>query len=128
MILKLYKQLENVTLKDFPDIVASTEIIYSYTLRARKLRIWLIDTSYIDIWYSLDGKYSFHWEIGLGKIYRHDNAPHNKWANIGTFPKHCHDDLQDNVIESHLPNQPQEALKEFLSAVRNKLLDKRLEK
>lgn len=84
----------------------------------------LIDSSYIDTWYSLSGEYSFHWEQRniRNNILRHDNAPHKKWRRIKTFPKHCHDEVQDNVIESNLSDKPEQALREFLIIVRNKLI------
>ncbi|MBI4649332.1 MAG: hypothetical protein HY738_22720 [Bacteroidia bacterium] len=122
MILEIYKKLRRIAEYEFNDIIADSEIIFSYTGRARKLRLYLIDNTFIDIWYSLDGKYSLHWEReNFIKVYRHDNAPHNRWKKIKTFPKHCHDGIQDNVIESHLSNIPEHVLKEFLIIVRKKL-------
>ncbi len=45
----------------------------------------------------------------------HDNAPHQKWSNVSTFPKHCHDGEQNNVTASFLPDEPEVAVKAFLS-------------
>jgi len=93
MISAHYKRIkENIELR-FSDILKSTELIQGTAGRIRKLRLYLIDNTFVDIWYSSDGSYSYHWEqrsIG-NAIYRHDNAPHKKWRNISTFPKHCHD-------------------------------------
>ena len=90
-----------------------------------KLRIFLIDDSFIDVWYSLTlkGRYSYHWERAHidGKIYRHDNAPHKKWINIATYPKHFHDGKEENVKESHIDENPEQGLKEFLIFIKQKL-------
>ncbi len=86
-----------------------------------EIRIILNDGSFIDIWYSLKLKdrYSYHWERKFidGLIYRHDNAPHKKWEDISTFPKHFHNGLEDIVIPSHISDSPESALKEFLRFV-----------
>ncbi len=63
MILDLYRQLKEIADEEYDEVVENTEIIFSYTGRARKLRIKLIDN---------------------------------------TFPKHCHDGTQENVVESNL--------------------------
>jgi len=128
MILELYNRLRVIAEKEFSEIVEDTEIVFSHTGRARKLRITIIDNTFIDIWYSLEGEYSLHWEQFQERnaVYRHDNAPHNKWSFIKTFPKHCHDGKQDNVTESNLSDEPEKALREFLSIIRKKLIDIKL--
>lgn len=125
MISKLYRQLKEIADKEFGEIVEDGEIIFSHTGRARKLRLRLIDTTYIDIWYALEGEYSFHWEQTdvRNTIYRHDNAPHLRWSHVKTFPKHCHNKTQDNVVESNLPDNIEEALRGFLSIVRKKMIN-----
>ena len=125
MIYTLYNQLKSIAEIEFDDIITDTVIICSYSGFAKKLRIELIDGTFIDIWYSAEGEYSFHWEQReiRNSIYRHDNAPHQKWSYVNTFPKHCHDGDDHNVICSYLPNIPEEALKTFLSIVREKLLN-----
>ncbi len=130
-ILDLYKNLQKIAEVEFKDIIESNHIIFSFSGRARKLRLHIIDGTFVDIWYSLDGGYSFHWEQRniRNSVLRHDNAPHGKWKEIKTFPKHCHDGIQTNVLESHLPDKPENALREFLGIVRNKLIEiKRKEK
>jgi hypothetical protein len=124
MISGLYKQLEALAVSEFDDIVEDAVVITSYTGRARKLRIQLIDQTFVDIWYTAEGEYSFHWEQSMirNSIYRHDNAPHGKWSYVPTFPRHCHDGVQDNVVESHLSPVPATALREFLSIVRKKMI------
>lgn len=125
MISELYKQLEALATSEFGDIVEDAEMIPSYTGRVRKLRINLIDQTFVDVWYTVDGEYSFHWEQSTmrNSIYRHDNAPHEKWSHVATFPRHCHDGVQGNVIESHLSPIPETALREFLSIVRKKMIE-----
>jgi len=124
VISELYRQLKEIADKEFGEIVEDSEIITSYTGRSRKLRLRLIDNTYVDIWYSVDGEYSFHWEQTeiRNQIYRHDNAPHLKWSFVKTFPKHCHEGTQDNVVESELPDKPEDVLRSFLSIVRKKLI------
>ena len=89
MILAYYKRVKkNLELK-FSDILKSTELIRGTAGRIRKLRLHLIDNTFVDIWYSSDGSYSYHWEQRniRNAIYRHDNAPHKKW---GLLLDPCH--------------------------------------
>ena len=125
MILELYKQLKQIAQNEFGDIVENAQIILSNTGRARKLRVALIDTTFVDVWYSLDGDYSIHWDqSGLrNTIYRHDNAPHLRWSYVKTFPKHCHDGSQDSVVDSYLPDEPRAALREFLKIARKRIAE-----
>jgi hypothetical protein len=123
MISEHYKRIKrNVELR-FSDILKSAELIQGTAGRIRKLRLYLIDNTFVDIWYSSDGSYSYHWEQRniRNAIYRHDNAPHNKWRNVSTFPKHCHDGNQLNVIESFLPDNYENAVEEFLRLVRERM-------
>ena len=123
MISEHYKRIkENIELR-FPDILKSTELIQGAAGRIRKLRLYLIDNSFVDIWYSSDGSYSYHWEQQniRNATYRHDNAPHKKWQNVSSFPKHCHDGNQENVTESFLPDDPESAVEEFLRVVRERM-------
>jgi len=125
MILNLYRELEKLALSHSSDIVKDSEVIYSPAGRARKLRLYLIDETFIDIWYNMDKDYSYHWEQRnvRDKVYRHDNAPHHKWRKIPTFPKHCHDRAENIVVKSTLPDDPKDALVEFLSLVRKRLIE-----
>lgn len=54
--------------------------------------------------------------------YRHDNAPHQHWSRVGTFPAHFHDGSEMNVVESRISANPPQALREFLTFVRGKLM------
>ena len=62
MILSLYKNLKKLANKEYDDIIDNSEIIYSYTGRARKLRLKLVDSTFVDIFYSEENNYSLHWE------------------------------------------------------------------
>jgi len=125
MISDTYKQLEALAVSEFGDIVEDSMVIASYSGRARKLRIKLIDQTFVDVWHTAEGEYSFHWEQSMirNSIYRHDNAPHGKWSYVATFPRHCHDGAQDNVVESYLSPIPATALREFLRIVRKKMIE-----
>lgn len=125
MIYELYRQLKSIVDTEFFDVSVNSEIIFSHSGRARKLRINVIDGTFIDVWYSLDGEYSFHWEQrGIrNSIYRHDNAPHLKWAAIKTFPKHCHNNTDENTSESYISDNPKEAIRQFIGIVREKLIE-----
>lgn len=106
-------------LKDIIEIEFSEIIEDVVPTDINELRIVLNDGSFIDVWFSLklEGRYSYHWERKLidGTIYRHDNAPHLKWQSVSTFPKHFHDGSEDIVVSSHISDNPESALKEFLS-------------
>ena len=108
------------TLKDIAEIEFS-DIVEDVIVDLNELRIMLVDASFIDVWFSLKlkGRYSYHWERRFidGSIYRHDNAPHLRWKDISTFPKHFHNGSEDIVISSHISDNPELALKEFLGFV-----------
>jgi hypothetical protein len=108
--------LSAIALTEFADVVQTTTII------SGKLRVVLNDASYIDFWWSqnLPGRFAHHWERTHvdGRIYRHDNAPHTKWAAGATFPQHFHCETDGNVQESHLSTHPETAVREFLTFAR----------
>ncbi len=87
-----------------------------------ELRIKLNDDSFVDVWYSinLENRYSYHWERKHidGSIYRHDNAPHIKWKDIETFPKHFHNKSEENVEASYISDKPENAIREMMNFVK----------
>ncbi len=91
-----------------------------------ELRIYLIDLSYIDIWFSprRNGKFSIHWERKHldGLIFRHDNAPHIQWSQIKSFPLHFHFETEENVIESNTTGDFEEDVIAFLRFAQEYLL------
>lgn len=124
-ILRLYENLQAIALTEFADIVDHARVLTLTTGDPLKLRLDVVDGSLIDVFLSASGKYSYHWERRLtsaGDLYRHDNAPHDKWRYVRTYPKHFHDGSEDNVKESHIGDVPEKAMREFLSFVRARLL------
>ena len=112
------EQLREIAEVEFSDIVKEAVIS-----DINELRIMLKEGSFIDVWFSLKlvERYSYHWERRAidGTIYRHDNAPHNRWDTVTTFPKHFHNGSETNVLESYLSDRPETAIREFLIFVRN---------
>ena len=117
------ERLREIAEVEFADIVAD-----GYVPDLNELRLILIEGSFIDVWFSLklEGRYSYHWERRAidGTIYRHDNAPHNRWQNVTTFPRHFHDGSESNVVESHVSEDPEKGLREFLTYARKHLNQK----
>ncbi len=116
-----YSRLKLIAEIEFSDIVLFAEAIDN-----RKLRLHLIDNSYVDIFYTASDKpqkYSYHWERTMvdGTFYRHDNIPDGEWSFIHTFPKHFHDANYENLKDSFLSSEPPSAIREFLEFVRNKI-------
>jgi len=118
-ILRLYKSLLDIAIIEFRVIVESGEIFYSQSNEPWKLRLYLCDGSFIDIYYSIKSKYSYHWDrrFVTNEIFCHDNAPHQIWKDISTFPKHFHNGSEDIVVPSFIPDAPDLAIREFLKFV-----------
>lgn len=123
---ELYEELLQIAHTEFIDVVTVAEIMRLESGVPRKLRLRIIDGSYADVFVSNSGRYSYHWERIPGSsksVYRHDNAPHNTWKHIATFPKHFHDSSENNVVASYISDEPQEALRQFCRFIRNALRD-----
>ena len=121
---ELFREIVELVLREFSDLVADAQLRFASSGAIERLRILLKDESFVDVWLSTTGKYSYHWEQRhvRGLIHRHDNAPHYRWKEIKTFPKHFHNGSEDNVEESTISDDPVEAVREFLSFIRSKLL------
>jgi len=119
----LYKNISDLSMNEYPDIVEDTQTHHTPSGAPAKLRIHIVNGSYLDVWLSASGKYSYHWEQRhiTGQIHRHDNAPHPKWSHLKTFPKHYHAGSDDQVQESHLPDDPMQAAKTLLNLIRETL-------
>ena len=105
---------------EFSDIVIDAE------LRADRIRLILIDGSWIEVRYPVKDKFSFHWQRD-GRIYRIDTAPHHR--EISTFPRHIHFGSEDNVIEDYVLKEkasPEENFRRFMNWVRDLLQSDRL--
>ena len=112
-------------LREIAEVEVGDIVAEGYVPDLNELRLILVDGSFIDVWFSLKlvARYSYHWERRAidGTIYRHDNAPHKRWQSVSTFPHHFHNGSENNVTESHLSGNPDEALREFLTFVRKRL-------
>jgi hypothetical protein len=118
-----YETIQRLSLNEYPDIVEDAQILYATSGTPLKLRVYIIDGSYMDIYLSESGKYSYHWEQRHinGQLYRHDNAPHPKWRRVETYPKHYHEGSEDHVVESNIPDDPAEAADTVLGFIRMSL-------
>lgn len=118
-MLRTYQKLAHISQEEFSDIVVQAQFIRSGSVGSTKLRISLKEQSYIDVWLSVSGKYSYHWErrAKAGQMFRYDNAP--DFPTVPTFPKHFHDGNGNNVKESFLSDEPEEAIREILNFVRS---------
>ena len=117
---ELFNRIVEVVLVEFSDIVVDAQLRFTSSGSVERLRVFLKDESFLDVWLSASGKYSYHWEHRhvRGLMHRHDNAPHSKWNAVKTFPKHFHDGNEDNVKESNIPDDPVSATNYFLNFVR----------
>jgi len=119
----MYEQLEQIARTEFADIVVGARPMSRRSDTTVKLRLSIRDGSYVDIRVNPTGRrYSYHWERRAqeGQIHRHDNAPDH--PEVATYPKHYHNLIEDNVEESHIPDDASEALRFFLSFVRDRLI------
>lgn len=117
----IFQKLSYISEVEFSDIVETVEESED------KLRIYLIDGSFIDVWFSIkiSGRYAYHWERTHidGKIYRHDNIPHKKWEFVKTFPKHFHCGSEKEVTESSISDNSEDAIREILTFGRKILIE-----
>lgn len=97
---------------EFSDIVVNVE------LHPDRVRLSLVDDSWIDVRYPVEDKFSFHWQRGR-KIYRIDTAPHHR--NIKTYPRHIHLGSENNIVEDNVTEEgsPEENFRRFMLWVRN---------
>lgn len=113
-----YRKVQAVAAR-YPEIAVRVERIGFGT--AYKTRIHVRDGSYIDFWFSPEGRYSYHWERSHidGTTYRFNNAPHHK--EISTYPHHLHYGSENNVVESEISTDPEAAVAEVLEFVTRRL-------
>ena len=114
------REIKSVIEIDYRDIIDRVSI-----LEINEMRIFLVDDTFIDVWYSLKlkGRYSYHWERKFkdGTIYRHDNVPHKNWKYVKSFPKHFHNGSETRVTESNIDPDIDKAIVQFLNFVRERL-------
>jgi len=122
----LYLIFESIA-REYKEVVLETKILTLPSGEPAKLRIELIDGSFADIWISISGKYSYHWdrlEID-GTIYRYDNVPHKVWNYTSTFPHHFHNKEEKMVMDRDMPLKPDMQMKHFME-FRRKIIMQRL--
>ncbi len=116
-VISLYGRLSEVALREYHNIVRETKIIEN------KLRIFLVDGSYIDVWVSAKrpGVYAFHWERRAidGTVYRYNNIPDKRARHLPTFPKHFHEGSEENIVGRDFGDDPEEILRNFLDYARS---------
>jgi hypothetical protein len=119
---ELFREIVEVVLGEFSDVATNTQLRRTSSGAIERLRMFLKDGSFVDVWLSAFGKYSYHWQHRhvSGMIYRYNNAPHCRWKHVKTFPKHFHDGSEGNVKESTISDKPVEAVRE-LSFIKSKL-------
>ena len=85
-ILEIYSSLLKFARSEFSHLIESGEIVLTPGRLPQKLRLTVIDGSLLDAFLSSSGRYSYHWERRHldGTLYRHDNAPHQRWRHIET--------------------------------------------
>jgi len=118
----MYDELAQIALQEFDEIVSGFRIFRRRATTPLKLRLFIRDGTFVDVWLSPDGKrYAYHWEQRAvrGLIHRHDNAPDH--PEIPTFPKHFHDGKEEIVRSSTISDDPTAALREFLMFIRGQL-------
>lgn len=124
LMIESYLKLKSIAESEYHDIVTSTQILGKRTIGSAKLRITFKDHTYLDVWLSPSGKYSYHWEQRAlrGIIYRHDNAP--DYPRIKTHPQHLHDGDEKNVQSSYIDTNPSNAIRQILTIIRQKIKQK----
>jgi hypothetical protein len=120
-VLELYNTLKTIAETEYKNIVVKTTFIHKRTIGSTKLRIFLKDGSFLDVWISETGKYSYHWEASAqkGLIYRHDNAP--DFPKVSTHPKHLHAGDEKTIKPSDISDNPKIAIKEVLAQIKDQL-------
>jgi hypothetical protein len=76
----LFKEIVDLVLREFFDVVVDAHLRFTSSGTVERLRVFLKDGSFVDVWLSASGKYSYHWEHRhvRGLMHRHDNAPHSR--------------------------------------------------
>jgi hypothetical protein len=126
MIDSLLAKLADIAEIEYADVVIGCEIVEG------KLRIYIVDESFLDVWFSrqLEGRYAYHWERRHvdERIYRWDNAKHEVWSGVKTFPHHFHEAFDNIVSKSSLPSAPDKALRYVMNYIRELLYKEKIRK
>jgi len=112
-------ELVKIAEDEFFDVVLYSQII------AGKLRLHIVDGSYLDVWFSvkIKGRFAYHWERRMidGSVYRYDNRPHENLKHMKSYPKHFHDGSDEDIKEGEFGEDPNEVLRAFLQLVSVKI-------
>ena len=113
----IYRQLKQLALTLFSDIVEDAYILPGPLNFSRCLRIVFIDGSYMEIRIS-EGKYSFHCDRRMvdRKVFRLDNAPHHQEVN--TYPHHFHNGTEDAAEENKFGHNHEERFVNFMNFIK----------
>ena len=120
----VYENVRGIALTEFADVVVHGDLLRLPSGEPVKLRLYLSDSSFIDVNLSATGRYAYHGErrlIGRAHIYRFDNAPHERWRGLATYPAHFHNGMDDNTEPSNVSAEPTEAIRQVISFVRSTL-------
>ena len=100
-------------------------VVLDSVLLGEKLRLFLKDTSYVDVWLSrtLQDRFGFHWERRHldDTFYRYDNFPDTAWHDVKTYPRHFHNGSQNAVEPAPFSEDLTEGFRDFLHFVADKL-------
>ncbi len=119
---ELYKKFTEIATKEIGKFIVDIRIISSRESKGSvKLRCYLKDSSFIDIYVSQSGKFSFHLERRMvdGIFYRVDNAPDH--PEIETFPYHLHSGNEENIQKFKKGKDIYEDFRNFLRLVKKRL-------
>ncbi len=129
-ISELYESQKAIALSEFKEIITDSNLLRLPTGQTLKLRLQLIDDSFLEVNASATGRYSYHWErrlTGRADIYRYDNAPHAAWKRVATFPAHFHNGSDEKVEASDISSDPAQAIRQVLAFIRKSLHQERQE-
>ena len=111
---EIYSQLAQIALSDFADIAeATTPIeIKDFSKGWEFYRYLAFDKE--------KGVYAYHWERKNidGTTYRYNNLPDKEAKRLQTYPKHFHNKTEENVEESDLSDNPEQAIRTVLEFAR----------
>jgi len=105
-------EIKRHVLENYSDALLREPIIIR-----RRLRIYLIDGTFIDVRYANLYEYSLHWQ-GKNKLIRVDTAPH--YPQLSSYPRHLHLFTENNVIEDEVTSigaNPVDNVRSFLEFV-----------
>lgn len=114
----MVEQLAELARREYPDLITGHAVIGRRANAALKLRLFVRDGTFIDIWVSPDlRRFAYHWEQRAvrGLVHRHDNAPDH--PEIATFPKHFHNGSEEAIEPSDISSDPLIAVRIFLDFV-----------